>query len=219
MTRRKFLKIAAGALAFVLVAGGAVWLNRRAIGDWLCEGAGRDRWQQPDEVLRALIIARGARVADIGSGRGYFTFRFARAVGESGKVYAVDIDHEVLRAVRERAEREGVANIETIFAKTDDALLPAGGVDLIFLCNTYHHISNRVEYFRRVRAALAPRGRLAVIELRGEGWFARRAGHSTTREALRTELEAAGFRLSQQHDFLRSQHFLIFVATEGPIEK
>lgn len=215
MTRGKFLKIAAwGLLAFILLAAALVWFNRRAIADWLCEGTGRDRWQKPDEVVRALAIAPGARVADIGSGRGYFTFRFARAAGAAGKVYAVDIDDEVLRVLRERAEREGVANIETILAKPDDALLPAGGVDLIFLCNTYHHISNRVDYFRRVRTALAPGGRLAVVELRGEGWLARRAGHSTSREAMRAELEAAGFRLAEQHDFLGSQHFLIFVARD-----
>ncbi len=209
MRRRKLLGVT---LALLALGALLVWLNRTELKRWVYEGGGRDAWQQPDEVMRALAIAPGAHVADIGSGGGYFTFRFARAVGPAGKVFAVDIDEDMLRQLGERAQREGLTSVETILAEPADPKLPAGGVDLIFLCNTYHHLDNHTEYFRRLRGALGPGGRIAIVELRGEGWLGRLFRHSTRKDVLQSEMEAAGYRLEQQFDFLRRQHFLIFSA-------
>lgn len=180
------------------------------------EGFGRDGWQKPEQVLRTLELHPGEGVADIGTGGGYFTFLLARAVGPGGKVYAVDIDAEMVDYVRQRAQREGMSSVETILAEPADPKLPAESVDLIFVCNTYHHLENRADYFRRVARALRPAGRLAVIEFKDSGWLARWFGHGTSAETIRAELESAGYRLAQKHEFLSRQHFLVFSRMNEP---
>src|SRR5262247_686823 len=124
------------------------------------EGLSRDQWQQRDRVIESLEIRPGDRVADIGSGGGYFTFRLAKAVGADGKVYAVDVDKELNDALARRAKDEGYANVEIILAKADDPLLPSA-VDLIFTSNTYHHLQNRTAYFANLKKYLKPNGRIA----------------------------------------------------------
>jgi len=213
MRRRGILGVILAVLVLAALLG---WLNRTALKRWTYEGGGRDAWQQPGEVMRVLDIAPGAQVADIGAGGGYFTLRFARAVGPSGRVYAVDIDADMLRSLDERAQNEGLANVETVLAATDDPKLPPDGVDLIFLCNTYHHLDNRTDYFRRVRSSLRPGGRLAIVEFRGESWWTRFFPHATRQDVMRSELESAGYRLEQQLDFLPRQHFLIFSVEQSP---
>jgi arsenite methyltransferase len=148
-------------------------------------------------------------VADLGSGGGYFTFRLARAVGPSGKVYAVDVDNGLLEYVAKRAQDEGLANVSVIHAKYDDPLLPRDGVDRLFTCNTYHHLENRVVYFRNAQKYTRPGGHVAIIELAGKGWFDSWFGHWTSSETIRDEMEAAGYKFEQQFDFLPRQ-FLTF---------
>ena len=172
------------------------------------EGWGRDGWQQPERVIATLALESGARVADLGSGGGYFTFRLARAVGAAGRVYAVDVDADLNAYVAERAKREGLVNVEVVLAEYADPKLPDASVDLLFTCNTYHHLSERTRYFANARRVLRPRGRVAIVEFKHEGWFQKR--HSTPSESIRLELEAAGYRLVQEHDFLSRQHFLVF---------
>jgi predicted methyltransferase len=179
------------------------------------EGFGRDRWQHADQVVRALDIQPGSRVADLGAGGGYFTFRLADAVGPEGIVYAVDIDDGMIRYLERRARREGRANVRTILAAPDDPRLPAGGVDLVFTCNTYHHLGDRVTYFARLRESLRPDGRVAIIDSTGVGLFHRLFGHATPADTIRREMEAAGYRLEVPHDFLDRQSFLVFAPAEG----
>ena len=173
-------------------------------------GFGRDGWQQPDRVIEALDLRPGARVADLGAGGGYFTFRLADAVGPEGRVLAVDIDADMTRHLAERARQEGRGNVEVILARHDDPLLPEAGVDLIFTVNTYHHIEDRSAYFARAARSLAPGGRVAVIEYRPEGLFQRIFPHATLADVIRREMESAGYRLEEQHDFLDRQSFLVF---------
>lgn len=204
----------AAILALVLAAGAAaVWWNRPALRRAAYgQGAGRDAWQQPERVVETLGIKPGQRVADIGAGGGYFTFRFASAIGAEGMVYAVDVDPDMTGHIAEQAAARGIGNVEPILAAPDDPRLPES-VDLVFLCNTYHHIQDRTAYFRRVRERLRPGGRLAIVEFRRDGnWFVRIFGHATRAETMRSELEAAGYRLAEQHDFLPQQHFLILAA-------
>ena len=174
------------------------------------QGFSRDQWQQPEKVIAALQIRPGDRVADLGSGGGYFTFKLAQTVGPTGKVYAVDIDQEMNDLISERAKKESVTNIETILAKPDDPLLPKTGVDLIFTVNTYHHIDNRVAYFSNLQKHLRPSGRIAIIDFDRRAWFEGLLRHYTPREFIQREMEQAGYILQQQPDFLDRQSFLIF---------
>lgn len=177
---------------------------------WAYE-SGRDDWQRPDEVVAALEIAPGARVADLGSGSGYFTRRLAAAVGEDGLAYAVDVDPEVNERLRARLAEENVPNVEVILAEPDDPKLPDGSIDLVFTCNTYHHLADRPAYFRRLRRDLAPDGRVAVIDYDGrKGLFVRLIGHDTAKDVLLREMDEAGYRVVRDTDFLDRQSFVIF---------
>ena len=197
-------------LLLLLLGNGCTDLKRLAY-----EGFNRDEWQAPAQIIRSLELAPGDQIADLGSGSGYFTFRLADAVGPAGKVYAVDVDRGMNEYLAKRAREEGYKNIAVILAKYDDPLLPDSGVDLIFTCNTYHHLKDRVVYFTKVRNYLRPGGRLAVIDFSGQGWFERIFGHSTPREAIKREMKAAGYRLQKEFDFLPRQHFIIFSLNTG----
>jgi ubiquinone/menaquinone biosynthesis C-methylase UbiE len=110
------------------------------------EDPGRNAWQKPEEVMARLGLKPGETVADIGAGSGYFTVRLARAVGPSGRVYAVDIDQRMLEYIQQRAKKDHLENIQTILADAHDPKLAPASVDLIFICDTLHHISEREKY-------------------------------------------------------------------------
>jgi predicted methyltransferase len=174
------------------------------------EGFDRDEWQQPERVLAELDLEPGMRVADIGAGGGYFTFKLADAVGAEGLVYAVDVDTDMTSYLEERSREEGRGNVRVILGRFEDPLLPDGEIDLVFTSNTYHHLENRVDYFRGLLADLEPAGRVAILELRGTSWFSRTFGHFTDRETIVAELTEAGYELAASHDFIDEQSFTIF---------
>lgn len=179
------------------------------------EGFGRERWQHPDDVVLALGITPGETVADVGAGGGFFTFRLARAVGPKGKVYAVDVDPTMVDYLTARAEREGLHNIEVVLASADDPQLPAT-VDLIFSCNTYHHLAQRPAYFARAKQYLRPAGRVAIIDhAQDSGFLARVFGHATTDTVIRDEMRAAGYVLEADFAILPRQSFLVFADGAG----
>lgn len=189
-------------LALLATAGCAEWAYRQM------NDPERDAWQQPKAVVQALKIAPGSRVADLGAGGGYFTWYLADAVGPQGKVYAADIEEVGLRIVREEAARRSLSQVETVRVTPTDARLPQR-VDLVFLCNTYHHLRDRPAYFRALAGSLTPVGRVAIIDYKPSGlaWL---FGHATSEEIVRAELESAGYHLIEAPDFLSKQHFLIF---------
>jgi len=174
------------------------------------EGFNRDRWQHPDRVIASLDLAPGDRIADLGAGGGYFSFRLADAVGPNGRVYAIDVDVDMTDLLTGRVAEEGYANVEVILGEYHDPLLPDGQIDLLFTSNTYHHIQDRVAYFANVRKDLTPDGRVAVLELNGSSWFARTFGHETEFQTIVDEMVEAGYRLDQSFEFLERQHFAIF---------
>ena len=201
----------AKAWAAVLLASAALGAGCVAAKRCAYEGSDRDAWQQPERVIEALGIEPGNRVADLGSGSGYFTVRLAKAVGPEGRVYAVDVDEEMNAYLRERVEQAGVANVEVILGRFEDPLLPDAGVDLVLTVDTYHHIDDRPTYFRNLRRDLAPGGRVAVIDYDGrKGWFVRLLGHTTPRELLLREMGEAGYEVAEEHDFIDRQSFVIF---------
>jgi len=179
---------------------------------WAYEGINRDQWQQPEKVVAALQLRPDDQVADLGAGGGYFTFILARAVGPTGKVYAVDIDPDMTELIARRAKNQSVDNVVTLVARADDPMLPKSGVDLVFTSNTYHHIENRIAYFSKLREYLKPGGKVAIIDFDSRAWFESLFSHHTPSEAIKREMEQAGYVLRQEHNFLERQSFLIFAA-------
>jgi len=201
----------AAALLLALAGGGCAAAKRFAY-----EGFDRDAWQQPDAVLALLGIGPADRVADLGAGGGYFTFRLAAAVGASGRVYAVDVDDDMVGYLARRAHELHAANVSVVRGELDDPKLPDGEIDLLFTCNSYHHLADRVAYFRRVLGDLAPNGRVAIVELDGRGsWFARTFGHRTTADEIAREMREAGYEQIANHEILSRQSFQIFRADDG----
>jgi ubiquinone/menaquinone biosynthesis C-methylase UbiE len=188
-----------------VVGSGCVALKRFAY-----EGFGRDRWQHAEDVVSSLKIEPGNHVADLGSGSGYFTFRLADAVGRNGKVYAVDVDSQMNEYLMKRIAEKGYKNIEVAFADAGDPKLPQSGVDLIFTCNTYHHLSERVTYFAKAKKYLRPGGRIAIIDFSGKGLFHTLFGHYAPRDLILSEMADAGYELDQELSFLPRQSFPVF---------
>ncbi len=174
---------------------------------------GRDSWQRPAAVIDALELQPGDRVADLGAGEGYFVPRLTEAVGADGRVYAVDVDEEVVGELAERFP-PGSTNVEVVLAKLEDPMLPDGSLDLILIVNTYHHIEDRPAYFRRLRRDLRPGGRVAVIDpnedLGGILALTLDEGHKSSAPAVEQEMRKAGYRVEARHDFLPVQIFRVF---------
>ena len=192
-------------LAAVLVlAGATTWLAR----DWLSaqlylrvlEWEGRVEGLQVDRVVEALHLTQGMRVADIGAGTGLFSWPLARAVGEDGVVYAVDINSVLLDHIDRIATAEGFANVRTLLAAEDDPLLPEP-VDLVFMCDTLHNIEDRAAYLETLARHLRPGGRIAIIDFEERG---------LSPEELRGWMTDAGFELVDSHDFVEDNFFVIY---------
>jgi arsenite methyltransferase len=169
----------------------------------------RDAWQKPKEVIEKLGITPGSRVADLGAGGGYFTWYLARAVGPQGTVYAVEIDETGLGIIKKEMDARGINNVVPIHAEASDAKLPEP-VDLIFTCDTYHHMSDRITYFRSLARYLKGDGQVAILDFHPHGFFSGWLGHGTAKEEVRREMESAGYRLAIEFDVVESQHFQIF---------
>ena len=179
------------------------------------DSAERDRYQKPTEVIEALSVKPGMAVADLGSGSGYFTRRFVEAVTESGTVYAVDVEPEMLAYVKDSIVHMHIPyRVEFILARPDSPKLPFDSVDLVFVCNTAHHLEERSKYFRDLRSSLKSGGRISIIdfypdERSGDLGFPKH--HLVARDTVIKELTDAGYKLEREHSFLPRQYFLEFV--------
>jgi predicted methyltransferase len=174
----------------------------------------RDAWQKPQGVVEKLAITPGARVADLGSGAGYFTWHLAKAVGARGTVYAVDIDKTALDMIFKEMVARGTPNVRPVRADPHDPKLPEP-VDLVFSCNSYHQMDDRVAYFRSLTSSLRPGGRVAILDFHPRGFFDGMFGDRTAKEDVRSEMEAAGYRLVNDYDVVENQHFQIFAKADG----
>ena len=212
---------------FAMLAEGVGYYRGREIApvmgfqaaDWL-EREDREETEQPEKVLDALALAEGAVVADIGAGTGYFSFRMAKRVGPTGKVYATDLQDEMLSLLKARMEKEGVKNIVPILAKEAETGLPDGSIDLALMVDVYHELSNPSAAIDALRRSLRAGkegvrpGRLVLVEYRGEDPSVPiKPLHRTTVQQIKAELEPRGFRLLQTHEFLPHQHVLVFERT------
>ena len=175
------------------------------------ESPERDAWQRGDAVVAALAPAKNARVADIGSGTGYFSVRLAKAAPE-GKVFGLDIEADMVRYLNERAGREKLSNLKSLQAKPDDPSVPEP-VDLVLVCDVYHHLSERVAWFKKLSAQLAPGARLAIVDFTmGDIPVGPPMEMRVAPEVMVAELQQAGFVLQLRDDkLLPYQHLLVFV--------
>jgi len=168
----------------------------------------RDAWQKPHEVIQALALKPDAVIADIGSGTGYFSARFANMTPK-GRVYGVDTEPDMVKFLAERAKREGLKNITAIAGAPDDPRLPEKA-DLIILVDVYHHIGDRERYFRKLQDSLKPGGRVAIIDFRMDSPDGPPKSARIAPEQVKAELARAGYTLAQEHAFLPNQYFLVF---------
>ena len=168
----------------------------------------RDAWQKPEAILDALQLAQTARVADIGAGTGYFSVRIAKRVPD-GKVFAADVEPDMLRYLGERAHREQLHVLQPVQASADTPNLPEP-VDVALIVDTYHHIDDRVEYFSRLKSSLRPGGRLAIVDFKTDAPEGPPPERRIAPEKVIAELEQAGYALVGRHDFLPRQYFLVF---------
>ncbi|HUQ75593.1 MAG TPA: class I SAM-dependent methyltransferase [Burkholderiales bacterium] len=168
----------------------------------------RDEWQKPHEVIGALALPQDAVVADVGAGTGYFAVRLARMLPQ-GKVYAVDLEADMVQHLAQRAKREKLANVIAVQSAPDDTKLPEK-VDLALLVDVYHHIGDRERYFGKLKDALKPGGRIAIVDFNLDSEIGPPPRARLSPERVKRELAAAGFALAAEHDFLPNQYFLVF---------
>jgi ubiquinone/menaquinone biosynthesis C-methylase UbiE len=171
----------------------------------------RDAYQKPDDVLKALALRQGEVVADIGSGSGYFTLRLARAVGDTGRVYAVDVSPDMIRHLNRRLRDAGIRNVVPVLADADDPLLPDASVDRFVIVDTWHHVEDQPKYLGLLKRMLKPGGQVIHIDFqKRELPVGPPPGMKIAREDLVKQMEGAGFALVAEHTFLPYQYFLVF---------
>jgi ubiquinone/menaquinone biosynthesis C-methylase UbiE len=171
----------------------------------------RDAWQQPARVVEWLGIEPGATVADIGAGTGYFSVHLARRVGPDGKVFAVDVEPNLVEHMKTRFAEAGLSWAEARLTEPDDPGLPEGTVGLVLICNTWHHIDDRVDYLGRLARALGPGGRVAIVDFRKEELpVGPPPEHKMSRDEVVAEFAEAGWELSAEHTDLPHQYLLVF---------
>jgi arsenite methyltransferase len=151
-------------------------------------------------------------IADIGAGSGYFTFRLAHHVGNKGKVYAIDVNPDMILHLNRRIRDLKAMNVSSILAEADDPLLPERSVNRFFFSDSWHHIENHEKYLSLMKKMLKPVGEVAMIDFhKKELPVGPPMQTKIAREDLIKQMESNGFRLAKEHTFLPYQYFLVFV--------
>ncbi len=183
---------------------------------WLERGEREDE-EAPDIALNVLKIPKGASVADIGAGSGYITVRLAARVGPTGRVYANDVQPQMLNILARRLDMSKITNVTLIEGTIDDPKLPPASVDLALMVDVYHELSQPQAILRHLRESLKPGGRLVLLEYRKEDpTVPIKPEHKMSVAEAKMEVEAEGFTLSKVDEALPRQHILIFVAKPIP---
>ena len=168
----------------------------------------RNDWQKPEEVVKQMDCRPGMTVVDLGAGTGYFVGYLSQAVGPEGQVLALDTERSMVDALELRIEREALQNVTpTMIASNDPALMPAS-VDRVLIVNTWHHISDRTEYAKKLRAALAPGGRILIVDFTMQSPHGPPPQMRLTDDTVRRELESAGFATELIADSLPYQYLV-----------
>ena len=188
-------------IAGVMGHEGSAWLERPE----------REAEEAPTKAVAALKVRQGQVVADVGAGSGYYTMLLRAAVGPRGRVYATDIQPEMLALIRKKIEQAKASNVELVLGTPTESRLPDGVVDLALMVDVYHELAEPQVFLRSLKRALKPEGRLVLIEFRKESaWVPIREEHKMSVRDARMELEAEGYRFEQVIDVLPWQHILVF---------
>lgn len=167
----------------------------------------RDEWHQPEKVMDLVGVRPGMIIGEVGAGHGYFTFKLSQRVGESGKIYANDISQSALRYLRDRCDREGIANIETVVGKVEDPLLPRD-LDMVFIVNAFHDLAKPVELLNNLSLSLKPDAHVVILDRDPE-----KVDHSTdhflSREEVLEKIEDSVFVLESLEIFLPQHNIYI----------
>jgi ubiquinone/menaquinone biosynthesis C-methylase UbiE len=171
-----------------------------------------DPKNKPDQVLKALNLQPEQKIADIGSGGGYFAIQFAKAVGPKGHVFAIDVNADFLNYIKACAKEQGLTNLETVLIPEKTPPQAERKIDLVFMRNVCHHLPDRVEYFKKLRIVLNPEGRVAILEYTASVGlsFHKVFGHFVAKEDLIAEMNQAGYQVDREETFLPEQSFTIF---------
>jgi len=180
---------------------GAPWLERPE----------REEEERTSLVLPALRLRPGDQVADVGAGSGYFTWRMARAVGPGGRVYANDIQPEMLAILSTNVAAQGVTNVVPVLGSVTDPRLPTNALDLVLLVDVYHELDHPYEMMRAMAGSLKPGGRLVLVEFRGEEqWVPIKPLHKMTEAQVKRELALHPLDWVETLKVLPRQHILVF---------
>jgi ubiquinone/menaquinone biosynthesis C-methylase UbiE len=189
----------------VMSAAGADWLTRPE----------RIQEEDPDRMLAALEIKKGAVVADIGAGVGYHVWRLSEIVGPTGKVIGEDIQQEMIRMMTKNIGDRKLRNVEIVLGTPTDPKLPANTLDLVLMVDVYHEFSAPSVMMKQIRSALKPDGRAVLVEFRKEDPNVPiQQLHKMSVQDVRAELEPMGFKFQKSLEFLPWQHILIFGANK-----
>ena len=183
--------------------------------EWLVRDE-REREERCSLMIATLGVKPGMMVCDMGCGNGFYSVQLAKMVGAKGKVYAVDIQPEMLKFLKERADKDKVTNIEPVLGKLWDPNLPEGKIDLILLVDVYHEFSHPEQMLAAMRKSLAPGGRIVLVEFRGEDpEVPIKVEHKMSKAQIMKELPPNGFKLVKEFDKLPWQHMLWFEKDES----
>ena len=177
----------------------------------LLEGPDRDAYQRPDQIMDALLIGDGSTVADLGAGGGWFTVRLARRVGPNGRVYAEDIQPQMIEAIARRVQREGLRNVKTVLGTPTDPKIPEGSLDAVLIVDAYHEMEQPVTLLRNLAKSLKPTGTIGIVNYKKDGGGPGPAmDERVDPEQVIRDARAAGLELRKRENFLRYQYLLTF---------
>lgn len=178
----------------------------------ILESPDRNEWQQAERIMDALAIGEASKVADVGAGGGWFTIRLAQRVGPNGRVFAEDVQPQMIESTKRRVANQGMSDRVTfILGTTEDPQLPTG-LDAILVVDTYPAFDRPVEILKLLGSSLSPNGRLGIVDFKKDGVggpgppLAERIDQAEVKRAA----QAAGLRLVREETFLRYQYFLVF---------
>jgi SAM-dependent methyltransferase len=214
MRFRRLLVCLSGAfLVLGLTAAASPQLGSRPAEEWIktLDGPTRVAALKIDEVVAAIKLQPGQTVADIGAGTGLLEAPLAKAVGPSGRVYAVEIDAGFFPTIRKRAADANITNVETVLGQFTDPKLPVKNVDVALFHDVIHHVEKRADYLKTLAGYLAPRGRIVVVDYEpGKGPHSGHTELEVSREQLATWMRDAGLQQTDDVKLFADKYILVF---------